>query len=172
MDPKIPEWMIASKRKTDFKTDTIPTNRPGEYLEITYYDVPFGVNVWGDVDSEIAHLERQMEKKKKDKSASLTGNAVQVEQLYLKALLKKMVVKLNGMTIDPTFFDAEVSQAGGLLLQKWIKHKIEGEEFPKPAWLLKIEDAEDEAVPIPPSPPGPDEHELSGPEAGEGSTGF
>jgi hypothetical protein len=173
MQTEIPKWMMASRTKTDLKTDRIPTNNPEEYLEITYYDVPFGVNVWGDVEGEIAHLERQIEKKKKDKTASLTANAVQVEQLYHKALLKKMVVKINGVLVSPAFFDAEVSQAGGLVLQKWIKFKIEGEEYPKPRWLLVKEEQENEPqTPIQPSSPGPDEQVSSGQTDGGDSTGF
>lgn len=157
-DKGIPGWMKASSGKDDRKVDRIPTNDPGEYLDIEYWDLPFGVKVWDTVDSEMAALERDLKRKKKE--ASLTIGAVEAEEMYHKALLRKMEIDINGERVKDTFYDTGVNQAGFRFLQKWIKHKIENEPFPKPTWL--VED-EDQKTPITPSGPGEDQVTSSGP---------
>lgn len=158
----IPEYMKASTSETDIRTDIIPMTREEEWMQIDYYDMPFGVKVWGSVDSEIAGLERKMERKKKDRTASLTANSIEIEEMYHKALLRKMVKKINGEVVDKTFWDLSANQTMFRVAQKWIKFKLEGEPYPDPKWLLLAKDIEEEPDPTTSSDPGPDGQVFSG----------
>lgn len=167
--PKEVKGGIPNSFKSGEKTDIIPLNTENDWLQIDYVDIPFGINIWKDCDVQIANLEREMERAKKQKrSVSTVAIAAAAEEAYHKAMLYKMVKKLNGDQVSNTFWDLESNHTGFRTLQKWIKFKLEGLPYPDPDWLRP--DPEDTADPTTVSDHGQDEPPSCGPKAGEGIT--
>lgn len=145
--PNKVEGGVPDRFRSGSKTDIVPTEYPGEWIQIDYTDISFGVKVWDTVTSDMAEVERKLKNNK-----ILTIGAIEAEELYCKAVLRKMEVSLNGERLPKTWYDLEGNQAGFRFLKKWVQHKIDDKPFPKPAWLQEDEQQD----PISASDPGPD----------------
>ena len=134
---------VPDKYKSGEKTELIPTNTPGEWMQIDYTDLSFGVKVWEDVGSEVSHLEHKLEKSKRKGSASKIVTAMELEQLHHKSMLRKMKISINGEKVDVTFWDLNCNHTMFHLIQVWLNCKIDNEPFPDPDWLKELEETDD-----------------------------
>lgn len=141
-------WMTADKEGSTRK-DIIPLETEDQWLQIEYSMLPLGATkkIWKKSENIVAQIEREVEKKKKLRQDSSRGViAALVHSFYLIACIEEMVKSINGMKVNPTFFQLECSQSLGNILQVWMGMVLKHKPYPKPGWLLRREGNLEEAA--------------------------
>lgn len=140
------DWMLAGKERHDH----IPLEVEDEWLDIDYEMLPLGKTkeIWGSSEALIANVEREAESKVERGNKHGNSRAViaqLVQSFYIIGCLEKMVKRINGVDVSPSWFQMQCSQSLGSILQVWMNAILLHRPYPKPAWLLRREGRDEEA---------------------------
>jgi hypothetical protein len=142
-------WMVASKKNDPLRQSVIPLETEDEFLDIRYRMAAVGETqkIWGNAESLIAHVERDVERKrKKGEQVSKAVLAQLVHGYYLIGCIEHMVKIIDGIKVNPKWFQADCSQTLGNILQVWMNALLKHKNYPKPAWVLVAEGRLEEAL--------------------------